>query len=499
MSLQEQQQQFLEKLSSTGWESSYESTAPSMQYPEAVNDLFQAFQTYWALNPTLASFSIQVNGSMLLDLSDAARSSLIKKLNLLYLQQQTTLPETLSDCYDELLFWDQCPMKSAISYVEKVSDQFCGILKEHPTITPEVKTIILNETSSPQMQKLRDQVIVILRESIRGYIALQSSPSARLDSFLLYATGDCGSYLISDFMWKAALKTAIQSCNTGGATYIQVRQSIADASNTQILDRPRIVLDHLANFLTHLDESLHYGSNFEADIMLPYWRSESFQPIPDKELLHLYRVFLKKFPNGAHLIKQDTSALKSSGHEAIIPHLKDSLVHDSSNTHPSGRQEGYHDRFSKEKHASESQNSRRFIWGGLILIVILLLITTLLQINKKNDKPSASPSTSSEATTNAPDETQNNNADVIPEKTEAPATKEPKSVDPTPTVTPEPTASPTPEPTEKPTISPTPEPSAEPTPELTSESTDEPETSFEDPSVYNEVIPNPDEEIVVVE
>lgn len=458
MNIHDPHQQFFDQLAEHGWQTVDPAHAPPIKSPKAVRQLTHALLTYWKQNPTLDQFAELVNGGMLLNLSPSAQNEFITLMNHAYLDHQTQLPETMAECYRELVFWDQCPVKRCVDHFDQVREHFLRLLRESPIISPEIVSLIKNSNPSDQMESVRQHTIQILRDSVRGSMAAQITPLARIETLLLYATGEIGSYLVDDSLWHSALQTAIQSSRTKADVYIQLRQALLNAGNGQILDHPQITLQRLHTFLAELDRGVAYGQNLDALTMLAYWRSLHFTSIPDHDLLAIYQSFLKNHPKQAHTLSNDFETLQESGHESLLEPLEQLFVDSSAN--PKGdtmngrRKDGYRGRTAKS--STEAQKIRRLLFGGLGIVAALLVLIVLMRMIPA---PSTSPDLpSKEAATEEAVETKTSKPKKQPE-TSMPADI-PEETNAAPAKTNAPTA--TPKPSESLDV---PEEKNEPTPE----------------------------------
>lgn len=434
MDIHEQRQHFLNQLAAHGWQNIDLANAPSMQYPEAARDLAESLLSYWQQQPTLERFADLVNTGVLLDLSPSAQNEFIAQMNHAYLDRQTELPQTVSACYRELAFWDQCPMKRCVDHFDRIGKQLLHLLQQDPSLPPEIISLIQNERVSDQMTPIRHRILDLLRNMVRGNMAAQITPRARIETLLFHATGEIGSYLVDDSLWRSALQTAIQSSRTKADIYIPLRQALLEAEKGRILDHPQITLEHIHSFLQELDHGVGYGRHLDAQAMLTYWRSLDFASIPENDLLAIYQAFLKKHPDQTRYVVDDITLLQKNGRETLAEKLE--ALSDSASANPKGddmngrRTDGYRGRSKKSKSATESQSIRRLIFGGIGIAAVLLALILLMKILPS---PSASPDAPTEETkteappkTNKPEKQEEKSSmpSEIPEETDAPAKTE---------------------------------------------------------------------------
>lgn len=435
---------FLKQLKEQGFSDDLLNAAPSMQYEGAADDLFEALAHQWIQNQSLEHFSQLLNQVLLLNMSDGARKDLVQQMNNLYLKYQNDLPDSLAGCYAELMFWDRCPMKKCIDYFDRVSEHFCDLLKSNPIIGPECSAIIKLENPSPAMTRLHKEILTILRDALRGRIATQVTPLARLETFLLHATGDCGYAIADDNFWDSVIQSCIETSKTEASAYTSQRQALIGAENGEISDHPKVVISRISKAIHSLDDALHYGKHLDPQSMLYYWRSLRFADIDDADLLSLYRRFLREYPQGSSKIVGDVKALQGANrHEASVnlSALLASSGEDINKIEGRDRRKG----LSERKTFSSDRSGRKFIWISLGLVIILLIVVILLnslssdKTPKDKEEPSVSQkvedseqqssdkkeeSENSKTTEKTPKatekDTQKSEKSPVPEKTEAP-------------------------------------------------------------------------------
>lgn len=447
---------FLHALRSEGWrkDSAPELVKERLAGSEAVGAVADALLSYWAENPTLENYAIQVNGASSLFRDPNDRRDVIARMNHVYVSSmENALPDNLPDCYAALQFWNGLKTPEVLEYFERLSGRFAQLVMESGQVGSEMTELLESRNLSSQMKSVRRRGIEALRGRLKTRMNLLRSPLERMEALLEVATDVGGPRILDDELWAQAENWALQAADAGGKSYLNLRDVMDRAADSDIAERPREVLAHINRLQGILDQGAQYGIDSEPEAALSYWRGKHFEGIPDEVLLRLYAACLADNPALHRHLKKDLPMLRGRERAEEFQSL---LSQESAVDEGERRHDGFAGR-QVERPAFEF-DKKKWILGGLAILILLLLLGITWMIrgaNRDEEKETETPSASVEPTPNVQEES-------TPKPTEKPAERE------------EPTA--TPKPTPSPTASPTPEPTPEPTPTLPEESEELPES-----------------------
>lgn len=480
-SAQQAREAFLAALRVNGWNERALEHAPELLGAIDGGDIAAALIQHWRQNPTLGNFAEQLNDASAALRDEKQKLRFIAAMNLAYIHARQTPPETLPQCYSELLFWDGCDMPEARAYFEMVGKRFAERAAVAGAIGPELGELLQTRQLSPQMKELRRIAVDALRENLRGCLAKERFPAERLKRVLAAATGVGGARLVNETIWDAARQSVEQGAGASADSYLQLREMLNQAADGPMLDQPRETLNRISHLLKKLDAGADFGVRYDAGPMLQYWRSRKFRDIPDKQLYALFEAYLRDNPNGLALLRQDKALLEDRQDSALFALLDGKGRVERADD--GRRKDGFSGR---EKKKSFDGRKVLYVAMGAIVVVLLFLLAMMLPNgdDKKEKKPTPTVQQTkkpepkdTEKPTEKPESTEEEPQDDKPQRTEK--TTEAPSETPAPT----PTPTPTPSPTSTPTATPLPSPSPAP------------EESAQDGATLEEVTPDPEAEI----
>lgn len=436
----------LAMLKKDGWDDGCLAYADALRYEGVGRDVAEAVMGHWQHEASLDHFARQLTGVSRLDMDEGERREMIAHMNAAYLRAKQTPPPTLAECYEELRFWDRCPMSEAKAHFRAVGERLCVLAAKQGKLSRPLSDILRISKPSAAMRALRADLTAVLNEAARGRIAQQTTPSARLRTMLQYAVGVGGADIVDEEMWRDMSAGCAQAATANAESYLRLRELLEEAANGEMLDKPQQTLARMNRLLVHMDEQAKHGQDFDPRQMLTYWRSAAFAGIADDALEGIFKNFCQQYPHDAPQLLQDVDVLQQNNRQALAETARrlgrDGGSSRGRQTDPNKagrRNDGFSGR-EQGKKKDGGVSSHKFIYWALAAVALLLILMVALQFFKprvlspeKTNQPAASERASEE-----------NNANDKKTKSPKPAEKtlEPEEAAP---LSAEPTAEPTPE------------------------------------------------------